>query len=113
MKSSGEKTAQAFQPNTPVLRSMGLGPEGLLVGAVVTFQDITEKKRMTARTLVEKTKMAEITKLLGNIGHDIKNMLMPVLTGSDHCSVVKSMNFFNQITRALRESRSTEERSKR
>lgn len=57
--------------------------EGHLVGAVVTFLDITEKKRMTAE-LVEKTKLAEITKLLGNIGHDIKNMLTPLLLGSSN-----------------------------
>ncbi|UCE64149.1 MAG: PAS domain S-box protein [Nitrospirota bacterium] len=52
-----------------------------LVGAVVTFLDITEKKRMAAQ-LVEEAKLAEVTRVLGNIGHDIKNMLMPVLTGS-------------------------------
>ncbi|MDX1410707.1 MAG: PAS domain S-box protein, partial [Nitrospirales bacterium] len=47
---------------------------GRLTGAVVTFLDITEKKRLTAE--------AEITKLLGNIGHDIKNMLVPLIMGS-------------------------------
>ena len=55
--------------------------EGNLVGAVVTFMDITEKKRMAAK-LLEEEKLAEVTRVLGNIGHDIKNMLMPVLTGS-------------------------------
>lgn len=54
---------------------------GNLIGAVVTFSDITEKKRITAE-LIETTKLAEVTKVLGNVGHDIKNMLMPVLTGS-------------------------------
>ncbi len=56
--------------------------QGQLVGAVVTFQDITEKKRMAAQ-LVEEAKLAEVTRVLGNIGHDIKNMLMPVLSGAD------------------------------
>ncbi len=52
-----------------------------LVGAVVTFQDITEKKRMAAQ-LLEEAKLAEVTRVLGDIGHDIKNMLMPVLSGA-------------------------------
>jgi PAS domain S-box-containing protein len=56
--------------------------QGALAGAVVTFQDITEKKRMTAK-LLEEAKLAEVTRVLGDIGHDIKNMLMPVLSGAD------------------------------
>ena len=54
---------------------------GTVVGAVVTFQDITERKRLTAR-LQEEEKIAEVTRVLGDIGHDIKNMLMPVLSGA-------------------------------
>ncbi len=56
--------------------------QGHVVGAVVTFQDITEKKSMAAR-LLEEAKLAEVTRVLGDIGHDIKNMLMPVLSGAD------------------------------
>jgi PAS domain S-box-containing protein len=56
--------------------------QGTLVGAVVTFQDITEKRQMAAR-LIEEAKLAEVTRVLGDIGHDIKNMLMPVLSGAD------------------------------
>jgi PAS domain S-box-containing protein len=56
--------------------------QGMLAGAVVTFQDITEKKRMAAQ-LLEEAKLAEVTRVLGDIGHDIKNMLMPVLSGAD------------------------------
>jgi len=56
--------------------------QGALAGAVVTFQDITEKKRMAAQ-LLEEAKLAEVTRVLGDIGHDIKNMLMPVLSGAD------------------------------
>jgi len=55
--------------------------DGRLVGAVVTFQDITERKYLAAE-LVEKTKLAEVTQLVGDIGHDMKNMLMPVLNGA-------------------------------
>ena len=54
---------------------------GTLVGAVVTFQDITERKRMAAQ-LLEEAKLAEVTRVLGDIGHDIKNMLMPVISGT-------------------------------
>ncbi len=56
--------------------------QGQLIGAVVTFQDITERKRQAAQ-LLEAAKMAEITRVMGNAGHDIKNMLMPVLTGAN------------------------------
>jgi len=56
--------------------------QGALAGAVVTFQDMTEKKEMAAR-LLEEAKLAEVTRVLGDIGHDIKNMLMPVLSGAD------------------------------
>jgi signal transduction histidine kinase len=36
---------------------------------------------MAAR-LLEEAKLAEVTRMLGDIGHDIKNMLMPVLNGT-------------------------------
>ncbi len=54
---------------------------GVPLGAVVTFRDITERKRMAAQFLQE-AKLAEVARMLGDIGHDIKNMLMPVLTGA-------------------------------
>ncbi len=55
--------------------------EGKLVGAVVTFQDITERKQMAAQ-LLEETKLGEVGRVVGDIGHDMKNMLMPVLNGA-------------------------------
>lgn len=55
--------------------------DGRLVGAVVTFQDITERKRLSAQ-LVEEAKLAEVTRVVGDISHDMKNMLMPVLNGA-------------------------------
>jgi PAS domain S-box-containing protein len=54
---------------------------GSLIGAVVTFKDISERKRLTAE-LLEETKLASVTVMLGDIAHDIKNMLMPVLNGA-------------------------------
>jgi len=55
--------------------------EGRLVGAVVTFQDITERKHMAAQ-LLEEAKLAEVSRVVGDIGHDMKNMLMPVINGA-------------------------------
>jgi signal transduction histidine kinase len=55
--------------------------DGSLIGAVVTFKDISERIRLTAE-LLEETKLAGVTMMLGNIAHDIKNMLMPVLNGA-------------------------------
>ena len=55
--------------------------EGKLVGAVVTFQDITEQKLMAAQ-LLEETKLGEVGRVVGDIGHDMKNMLMPVINGA-------------------------------
>ncbi len=54
---------------------------GRLIGAVVTFKDISERIRMTAK-LLEETKLAGVTMMLGDIAHDIKNMLMPVMNGA-------------------------------
>jgi len=45
------------------------------------IRDITERKRMAAQ-LLEEAKLAEVARVLGDIAHDIKNMLMPVLTGA-------------------------------
>lgn len=55
--------------------------DGQRVGAVVTFQDISERLRMTAE-LLEETKLAGVSRMLGDISHDIRNMLMPVLNGA-------------------------------
>ena len=54
---------------------------GRIIGAVVTFQDITERKKM-AEQLLEETKLAEVGRVVGDIGHDMKNMLMPVINGA-------------------------------
>jgi PAS domain S-box-containing protein len=47
-----------------------------------TVEDISERKRLAA-DLLEEIKVAEVTRALGDIGHDVKNMLMPVLSGVD------------------------------
>jgi PAS domain S-box-containing protein len=68
--------------NFPVeYTSTPMWEDGRLIGAVVTFQDITERKQLTAQ-LLEETKLAEVSRVVGEIGHDMKNMLMPVLNGA-------------------------------
>ncbi len=56
--------------------------QGTVVHYEGTIQDISERKRLAA-DLLEEIKVAEVTRALGDIGHDVKNMLMPVLNGVD------------------------------
>ena len=55
---------------------------GALLHYEGTVEDVTERKRLAAE-LLEEIKVAEVTRALGDIGHDVKNMLMPVLGGVD------------------------------
>jgi signal transduction histidine kinase len=45
------------------------------------IRDISERKRLAAQ-LLEETKLAEVGRVVGDIGHDMKNILMPVLNGA-------------------------------
>jgi PAS domain S-box-containing protein len=56
--------------------------QGTVVHYEGTIQDISERKRLAA-DLLEEIKVAGVTRALGDIGHDVKNMLMPVLSGVD------------------------------
>lgn len=56
--------------------------QGTLVYDEGTVEDISERKRLAA-DLLEEIKVAEVTRALGDIGHNVKNMLMPVLSGVD------------------------------
>lgn len=56
--------------------------DGTLLYYEGTVEDISERKRLAAE-LLEEIKVAEVTRALGDIGHDVKNMLMPVLSGVD------------------------------
>jgi len=56
--------------------------DGTLLYHEGTVEDISERKRLAA-DLLEEIKIAEVARALGDIGHDVKNMLMPVQTGVD------------------------------
>ena len=56
--------------------------QGTLLYHEGTVEDISERKRLAA-DLLEEIKIAEIARALGDIGHDVKNLLMPVQTGVD------------------------------
>ena len=45
-----------------------------------TVEDVSERKRLAA-DLLEEVKIAEVVRALGDISHDVKNMLVPVNTG--------------------------------
>ncbi len=45
-------------------------------------RDLNERRHLEHR-LMEEAKLAEIARLLGDIGHDVKNMLMPIISGAE------------------------------
>ena len=63
------------------------------------IRDITDRKQMAVQ-LVEEAKLAEVARVLGDIAHDMKNMLMPVLSGAtlleeelrDHFSSISNVS---------------------
>ncbi len=42
---------------------------------------LAEKNEELTIQLIQESKLAEIARLIGDIGHDIKNMMMPIVTG--------------------------------
>lgn len=53
--------------------------DGKVIGSVVTFLDITERKE-AERERLRTQKMDSLGSLAGGVAHDINNMLLPVLT---------------------------------
>jgi signal transduction histidine kinase len=55
---------------------------GIKVGLFVDRKRTQEELRRTEARLLEEQRLAEVARVLGDIGHDLKNMLMPVVTGA-------------------------------
>ncbi|MBC2704896.1 PAS domain-containing sensor histidine kinase [Desulfobacula sp.] len=73
----GEKGKWIFSSASP-LRD----PNGNIMGAIETFQDITERKSTEAQ-LRQAQKMETIGTLAGGIAHDFNNILFPILGHAD------------------------------
>lgn len=52
-----------------------------LVNSLAELVGTHLERRRVAAELLEEAKVAEVARVLGGIGHDIKNMLMPIQTG--------------------------------
>jgi signal transduction histidine kinase len=55
---------------------------GIKVGLFVDRKRTEEDLRRTEARLLEEARLAEVARVLGDIGHDLKNMLMPLVTGA-------------------------------
>ncbi len=55
---------------------------GIKIGQFIDRQETQENLRRAELRLLEEARLAEVARVLGDIAHDIKNMLMPVVTGS-------------------------------
>ena len=71
------KSGEEFPIELSLSRSVELN-EQFFCGII---RDISDRKRMAAQ-LLEEAKLAEVARVLGDIAHDIRNMLMPVLNGA-------------------------------
>ena len=55
---------------------------GIRLGLFIDRKRTEEELRRTEIKLVEEQRLAEVARVLGDIGHDLKNLLMPILTGA-------------------------------
>ncbi|HEY6837924.1 MAG TPA: GAF domain-containing sensor histidine kinase [Geobacteraceae bacterium] len=55
---------------------------GIKVGLFVDRKRTEEELRQTEARLVQEQRLAEVARVLGDIGHDLKNMLMPISSGA-------------------------------
>jgi signal transduction histidine kinase len=71
---------ESRQPDQEVLEMVA--DIGIKVGLFVDRKRTEEELRRTEARLVEEQRLAEVARVLGDIGHDLKNMLMPILSGA-------------------------------
>lgn len=55
---------------------------GIRIGLFIDRKRTEEELRRTEARLVEEQRLAEVARVLGDIGHDLKNLLMPILSGA-------------------------------
>ena len=55
---------------------------GIKVGLFMYRKRKEEELRRTEAKLVEESRLAEVARVAGDIGHDLKNLLMPIVTGA-------------------------------
>jgi signal transduction histidine kinase len=56
---------------------------GIKIGLFVDRKRTEDELRRTEARLLEEQRLAEVARVLGDIGHDLKNMLMPILSGAE------------------------------
>jgi signal transduction histidine kinase len=55
---------------------------GMRIGLFVDREQTEAALRRTEARLQEEARLAEVARVLGDIGHDLKNLLMPIVTGA-------------------------------
>ncbi len=73
-------THEIREPEGDVLEMMA--DIGIKIGQFVDRQEIDEDLHRAEVRLLEEARLAEVARVLGDIAHDIKSMLMPVVTGA-------------------------------
>ncbi|MEP7153965.1 MAG: GAF domain-containing sensor histidine kinase, partial [Nitrospira sp.] len=68
------------EPDQDVLDMVG--NLGIRLGLYVDRKRTEEELRRTEARLVEEQRLAEVARILGDIGHDLKNLLMPIMSGA-------------------------------
>ena len=71
---------QSREPDQEVLDMVA--DIGIKVGLFVERKRTEEELRRTEARLVEEQRLGEVARVLGDIGHDLKNMLMPITGGA-------------------------------
>jgi len=69
------------EPDPDVLEM--LADLGIKVGVFVDRKRTEQELRDTEARLVEEERLAEVARVLGDIGHDLKNLLMPITGGAE------------------------------